>query len=64
MTGPGGDNDPIDQLGNEGRRIQELLRGRGIWRSKNLNRTPGGCASNILLFLAIIATAALFVASV
>jgi hypothetical protein len=64
MTGPGDDNDPIDQLGNEGRRIQDLLRGRGYWRSKNLNRTPGGCGSNALLFLAIIATAALFVASV
>ncbi len=64
MTSPGDDftsrgDDPrrpglSDQLGAEGRRMSDLLRGgRGYWRGGG-NRTPGGCGSSVFSAVTIL----------
>ncbi len=56
-------NDPLEQLGNEGRRFKDLLGGRGYWRGRNWNRTPGGCGSNLLALVLIVSAVVLLIGS-
>lgn len=57
------DNDPFDQAANEGRRLRDVLNGRGYWRGRGTgNRTPGGCGSSALTLLLIMSALSLLIA--
>lgn len=52
---PNDDPNLGEQLGKEVDRLDDLLNdGRGRWRRKNRNRTPGGCGSSMLATLLVL----------